>query len=151
MKINSFINTNTTFKSGYDKELRNLFKEAGTILNYDKDSMCNDVLIIDEGSEKGLVKKIDNKTISISNLFSDCVLFQIADSSNETIDVYYHNSQDEYCGKYLKYKDNKIFPWYAGKDIKLFSKRIKNMSTQEIFGLKNILKKYIPKFIKKIN
>lgn len=150
MKISNSIgiSKNITFTSGYDNELRSLFGEAKDLLSDDK-HVNGDVLIMNDGKEKWLIKQMDEKKICLSQSCSGGVMLQVADSSKEVVDVLYHNPQDDFCGKYYKYKDKKIFPWFTGDDIKIYSRRIKNMNNIEVELLKNILKKYISEFIAK--
>ena len=74
----------------------------------------------------------------------------IADTKTGIIDVFYHNVNDSSSDKFLKYKDKTMFPWFAGADEKLFSKRIKNMNSSELDNIKKLLYKYIPEFFAEI-
>lgn len=146
MKINRIISANNiNFSARYDAETSKLLKTAGFIFDNMPDS-SETLSVIKDGKDLGLIKRIDNKNVCLSRFMNGGIMLQVADDTNEIVDVYYHNTGDTYSDKFCKYKDNKIFPWFAGKDIKLFSKRIKSMSRQEFEGVKTMLKKYIPEF-----
>ena len=130
----------------YDKETGRLLSAAKGV--FDSTSvMPEGISVVKDGKDIGLVKNIDGKKICLSKFLNGEVLLQVADSKSNSVDMFYHNAHDTYSDRYCKYLDDKIFPWYSGSDVKLFSKRINNMNTVEFENVKFFLKKYIPEFI----
>ena len=147
MKINSITNIyNKNFTARYDKETGRLLNAAKGVFDSIAVTPAG-ISVVKDGKDIGLVKNIDGKKICLSKFLNGEVLLQVADSKSNSVDVFYHNANDTYSDRYCKYMDNKIFPWYSGSDVKLFSKRINNMDTAEFENVKFFLKKYIPEFI----
>ncbi len=149
MKINCISNINNkNFTAKYDAGTSSLLKAASSVFDNLACDTPADTLVINDGKDLGIVKSAENKKVCLSKFAGDSITLQVADKNNEVVEVYYHNPHDTFADKYCKYKDQKIFPWFAGRDEKLFSKRIVNMNKIEYENVKQLLTKYIPVFLR---
>ncbi len=151
MKVNLIQNINNkSFTAGYDKETRRILNSTRNIFYNFPETLSKDVLVVKDSQDTGLYKIVDGKQVCLSKFANDNMVLQIADTKTGIIDVFYHNVNDSSSDKFLKYKDKTMFPWFAGADEKLFSKRIKNMNSSELENIKKLLYKYVPEFFAEI-
>ena len=146
--ITNNFNNRKTFTSGYDKETQSLLVSAENL--FDKatfSSTCSDVFVSSESGDVDIVKKLGNKEVALTRLSKGNILLQVADKSNETVDVLYHNVSDNMADRFFRYSDTKLYPWNKGRDVKLASDLVVDMKPEGKSLVEAMCKKYIPEFL----